>query len=259
MSREDRFSPGGEHREIVFLTGSGLSARTGLGTFRGPDGLWALEPETEQAMHADQLPRSLPLLWKVWGRMGRIALEHGPTPGHRAIARLGAPVITQNIDGLHQAAGSEVVAELHGSALHATCMGSGCPWRGRVEPGDGERPEDHGVPARCPLCGSPTRPDVVLFDEMLPQGPLDLATRLAQRADLFVAVGTSGVVFPAAQLAPTARSHGATTVLIDVDPPQDPALRAAFDHVIAEDAHEVLPEWEREVNGVGGTSFLRPF
>ncbi|MGP9537505.1 SIR2 family NAD-dependent protein deacylase [Brachybacterium sp. AOP43-C2-M15] len=257
MTGPGRFSPGPEHREIVFLTGSGLSARTGLGTFRGPDGLWALEPETEQAMHADLLPGSLPQLWRVWGRMARIAGEHGPTPGHRAIARLDAPVITQNIDGLHQAAGSEVVAELHGSALFAVCLDGRCTWRGTLTPGDGSRSEDHAVPADCPACGAPTRPDVVLFDEELPRDALDLALRLAERAELFVAVGTSGVVFPAAQLAPVAAAHGATTVLIDVAPP--PGARALFDHVIAEDAHEVLPDWERRIHRVGGTSFLDPF
>ena len=252
-----RFAPGSEHREIVFLTGSGISARTGLGTFRGPDGLWALEPETEQAMHADLLPGSLPQLWKVWGRMARIALDHGPTPGHRAIARLGAPVITQNIDGLHQAAGSEVVSELHGSALRAVCLGEDCRWKLPLLPGAGSGAEDHGVPGDCPACGARTRPDVVLFDESLPQDELDLAVRLAQRADLFVAVGTSGAVFPAAQLAPLAAEHGATTVLIDIAPPE--TARALFDHVIAEDAHEVLPAWERSIHKVGGTSFLDPF
>ena len=254
-----RFRPGPQHEEIVFLTGSGISARTGLGTFRGPDGLWALEPETEQAMHAELLPETLPRLWSVWGEMARIATEHGPTPGHRAIARLGAPVITQNIDGLHQAAGSEVVAELHGSALHASCLDPDCRWWGRLRPGAGSRPEDHGAPATCPACGAPTRPAVVLFDEMLPPDALELGMRLAQRADLFVAVGTSGTVFPAAQLAPVAKAHGATTVLVDISPPLDPSLRAAFDHVIAEDAHEVLPDWERSLHRVGGTSFLDPF
>lgn len=257
--RAGLFTPGPEHREIVFLTGSGISARTGLGTFRGPGGLWALEPEIEEAMHAELLPDSLPQLWAVWGRMARIALDHGPTPGHRAIARLDAAVITQNIDGLHQAAGSEVVAQLHGSALHAVCLGARCSWRVSVEPGEGNRAQDHGVPAVCPVCGAQTRPDVVLFDETLPEDALDLAVRLAQRADLFVAVGTSGTVFPAAQLAPLAKAHGATTVLIDIDPPLDPSTRAAFDHVMAEDAHEVLPNWERALNRVGGTSFLEPF
>ena len=252
-----RFAPGSEHREIVFLTGSGISARTGLGTFRGPDGLWALEPETERAMHAQLLPDSLPQLWEVWGRMAGIALDHGPTPGHRAIARLGAPVITQNIDGLHQAAGSEVVAELHGSALHAVCLDQSCSWKAPLAPAAGPSAEDHGVPARCPRCGARTRPDVVLFDESLPRAELELAMRLAQRADLFVAVGTSGAVFPAAQLAPLAAEHGATTVLVDIDPPE--TARTFFDHVIAEDAHEVLPAWERAIHKVGGTSFLDPF
>lgn len=254
-----RFRPGPEHREIVVLSGSGLSARTGTGTFRGPDGLWALAPETERAMHAELLPDSLPQLWSVWGGMARIARRHGPTPGHRAIARLGAAVITQNVDALHQAAGSEVVCELHGSALHAICLGADCAWRGVLEPGEGSRAEDHGLPSACPWCGAPTRPDVVLFGESLPPQALELARRLAQRADLFVAVGTSGTVFPAAQLAPLARAHGATTVLIDIDPPRHAAARAAFDHVIAEDAHEVLPDWERRLHHVGGTSFLEPF
>jgi len=259
VSSSRQFQPGAEHREIVFLTGSGISARTGLGTFRGPDGLWALDPEIEAAMHADRLPESLPDLWRVWGRMAGIALEKGPTPGHRAIARLGAPVITQNIDGLHQAAGSEVVAELHGSALDATCLGPQCRWRAPLMPGTGSRAEDHGAPESCPHCGAPTRPDVVLFDETLPEPALELAVRLAQRADLFVAVGTSGIVFPAAHLAPAARASGATTVLVDIAPPQSPALRAAFDHVIAGDAHEVLPDWERRANGRSGGSFLDPF
>src|SRR5699024_12606410 len=82
-----RFAPNPAHREIVFLTGSGISARTGLGTFRGQDGLWALEPETEEAMHADLLPGSLPRLWRVWGGMARVAGAHCPTPGHRGRAR----------------------------------------------------------------------------------------------------------------------------------------------------------------------------
>lgn len=257
MTRAARFTPGPAQQEIVFLTGSGLSARTGLGTFRGPDGLWALEPEVELAMHAEELPESLPQLWSVWGRMARIASKHGPTPGHRAIARLGAPVITQNIDGLHQAAGSDVVAELHGSALHAICLGTECSWKCRLTPGDGERPEDHGAPASCPRCGAATRPDVVLFDEALPQEALQLGQRLARRADLLVVVGTSGAVFPAAQLAPLARAHGAMTVLIDIAP--QPSAHTLFDHVIAEDAHEVLSDWERRKHHVGGTSFLEPF
>src|SRR5699024_5286919 len=124
---------------------------------------------------------SLPRLWRVWGGMARIARAHGPTPGHRAIARLGAPVITQNIDGLHQAAGSEVVAELHGSALRAVCLEARCTWSALLDPGDGPRAEDHGVPSSCPLCGAPTRPDAVLFADPLPHVAPGRARRRAPR------------------------------------------------------------------------------
>ncbi|MFC0674138.1 SIR2 family NAD-dependent protein deacylase [Brachybacterium hainanense] len=257
MSRD--FRPAPEHRRIVFLTGAGLSARTGLGQFRGPGGLWRLEPELEAAMHGSALPASLPLLWRVWGRMARIAAAHGPTPGHLAIARLGAPVITQNIDGLHQAAGSADVSELHGSALRAVCLDGCCDWSIPLSPGEGDRAEDHGAPAQCPVCGAPTRPDVVLFDEQLPGAAIDRSLRLAREAELFVVVGTSGAVLPAARLAPLAREAGARTVLIDIDPPPAAGLRGVFDEVIRADCHDVLPSWERARRGVADNPFLHPF
>lgn len=252
-----RFRPDPSQR-LVVLTGAGLSARTGVGTFRGPDGLWALSPDLESAMHADALPGSLPALWRVWGGMAKVAADHGPTPGHYAIARMGAPVITQNVDGLHQAAGSRDVSELHGRAYMAVCTGPACTWEAPLIPGEGDHAEDHGAPSACPVCGSPTRPDVVLFDEMLPEAALARAQTLATSADVFAVVGTSGTVFPAAALAPLAREHGATTVLIDIDPPRDTFARAAFDHVIAEDAHQVLPDWERHRDGATNP-FLEPF
>jgi NAD-dependent deacetylase len=265
-SARPRQGPGGlvarwrrERRRLVFLTGAGLSARAGLGTFRGEDGIWARHPDLEAAMHHDHLPDSLPLLWQVWGGMARLAQEHGPTPGHWAIARMGASVITQNVDGLHQAARTEDVAELHGSARRAACLDPKCVWQVATTAGDGDRAQDHGVPESCPWCGSPTRPDVVLFDEQLPSAALDRAITLAVHADVFVAVGTSGTVFPAAHLVPLAKRHGARTVLIDTDPPLDAIHGHLYDRVIARDAHEVLPEWERRDRGMDGNPFLRPF
>lgn len=253
------FLPGPDTGRLVFLTGSGLSARTGLGTFHGPNGLWALHPDVERAMHGGALPGALPVLWRVWGGMARIATEHGPTPGHLAIARLGAPVITQNIDGLHQAAGSTDVSELHGTALEAVCMNDACAWSMRITPGDGDTAEDHGAPGICPQCSALTRPRVVLFDEPLPVSALERAQRLALEADVFVVVGSSGVVFPAAQLAPMAKDAGATTVLIDIRPSES-LMGPAFDHVIRADAHEVLPQWERAAAGRSSRNpFLEPF
>lgn len=192
-----RFSPGPEHREIVFLTGSGLSARTGLGTFRGPQGLWALEPETERAMHAEHLPDSLPQLWSVWGRMARIATDHGPTPGHRAIARMGAPVITQNIDGLHQAAGSKTVYELHGSTLRNYCTRCGRFYP--VEFIEQAGAQGDGVP-HCTECGGLVKPDVVLYEEGLDADVIEGAVNAIRQADLLIVGGTSLVVYPAAGL-----------------------------------------------------------
>lgn len=253
------FRPGPEHRRIVLLTGAGLSARAGLPTFRGADGLWAVHPDLERAMHGDALPGAIPELWGVWPELFDRAQTAGPTPGHRAIARMGADVITQNIDGLHQAAGSHDVVELHGSAGRAVCLDPRCTWTSDLSPGTGTRAEDHGVPGACPVCGAPTRPDVVLFDETLPEESLERADHLARTADLFVAVGTSGAVFPAALLAPLARRCGATTVLIDIAPEDPDGARVAFDHVIVADAHEVLPDWERGRSGAGRNPFLDPF
>lgn len=255
----DTFRPGPQHRRLVFLTGAGLSARAGLPTFRGPDGLWALHPQLERAMHASALPACIPDLWSIWPDLAAQAARNGPTPGHRAIARMHGAVVTQNIDGLHQLAGSEDVAELHGDAGRAACLNDRCHWSAPLVVGEGDRAEDHGVPGTCPVCGAPTRPDVVLFDEMLPAEALARAEQLARQADLFVSVGTSGVVFPAAQLAPLARRHGATTVLIDINPEDPVGARAQFDHVLVGDAHEVLPAWERVVNGRGSATFLDPF
>ena len=190
MSSPGRFIPGPGHREIIFLTGSGISARTGLGTFRGPDGLWALEPETEEAMHADLLPGSLPRLWSVLWRMASIALRHGPTPGHRAIARMGAQVITQNIDGLHQKAGSKRVYELHGSVWRNHCLSCGKSYSAEYIK------ESAGIP-RCE-CGGIIKPDVVLYGEPLDEQTVLGAVRAIAGADLLIVAGTSLSVYPAA-------------------------------------------------------------
>jgi NAD-dependent deacetylase len=230
---------------LVVLSGAGLSAAAGLGTFRGEDGLWTIAPDLERAMHADLLPDSLPDLWRVWGGMFRRAAAAGPTPGHRALAAMGALVLTQNVDTLHQRAGSEDVVELHGSAARATCL-AGCPWSAALAPEGpvppvpaGDRAEDYGVPARCPRCGAPSRPDVVLFGESLPAAALDRAVEAATACDLFVSVGTSGTVAPASALAPIAKESGAVTVNLD----RDARPSTVFDHVVRADAQLVLPAW----------------
>ncbi|WP_214401886.1 SIR2 family NAD-dependent protein deacylase [Pseudonocardia lacus] len=228
-------APRGQYLRVCALTGAGISVAAGLGTFRGPDGLWTIAPEVERAMHADLLPDNVDALWAVWGGMRETAERAGPTPAHRALAAAGAAVITQNIDGLHQAAGSPGVVELHGSAGRASCLDPFCGWRG---PAAQAREFD---PPACPMCGCSARPAVVLFGENLDTGNLTAAHALAANCDLFLAVGTSGRVAPAAWLAPAARKAGALCVNIDLHP--DGELDPAFHARVVGDAQDVLSRW----------------
>jgi NAD-dependent SIR2 family protein deacetylase len=156
--------------------------------------------------------------------MHDLAARAGPTPAHRALAAAGASVVPQNIDGLHQLAGSADVVELHGSAGRARCLSGRCGWAGSAAPARrGPRP-------RCPVCAEPARPDVVLFGEPLDPAALDAARRLAAGCDLFLAVGTSGRVAPASWLAPTARAAGAYCVNIDLHPRRRPRPRLPHPH-----------------------------
>ncbi|TQM05981.1 NAD-dependent deacetylase [Pseudonocardia kunmingensis] len=229
-------APRERFERVCALTGAGISVAAGLGTFRGPDGLWTMAPEVERAMHAHLLPSNVDALWSVWGGMWQIAEAAGPTPAHRALAAAGASVITQNVDGLHQAAGSVDVVELHGTAGRARCLDDDfCGWTGpahEVRRGD--------LPG-CARCTEPARPAVVLFGEMLDPEALGAARRLVSACDLFLAVGTSGRVAPASWLAPTARAAGAYCVNIDLHPdgPADPAFHAR----VVGDAQDVLTEW----------------
>jgi NAD-dependent deacetylase len=232
VAPRDRFT------RVCALTGAGISVAAGLRTFRGPDGLWRLSPEMERAMHAQLLPSNVDALWSVWGSMFHVAARSGPTAAHRALADAGASVITQNVDELHQRAGSRDVVEIHGSAGRARCLDEDfCGWTGPRE--EAERTD----PPQCPQCGEPARPAVVLFGEMLDPEALTTARELASECDLFLAVGTSGRVAPASWLAPTARAAGAYCVNVDLYPdgPLDPAFHAR----VVGDAQDVLTEWAR--------------
>jgi NAD-dependent deacetylase len=249
----DVLPPRGDFTRIVALTGAGISVAAGLGTFRGPDGLWMLAPDVEQAMDAAYLPGNVGLMWRVWGGMWTRAQEAGPTPAHAALAAAGVRVITQNVDGLHHRAGSGDVIEVHGSAGRARCLE--CAWAGpaaetaaaddTAAAADGDPRRSGAGPAaedrRCPQCGAPARPDVVLFGEMLDQAVLRAAQVAAASCDLFLAIGTSGRVAPASWLAPLARQYGATVVNIDPDPAADPG--PAFQLRVAGDAQDLLPGW----------------
>lgn len=220
---------------VAALTGAGTSAESGVPTFRDAQtGLWAkydpLELATPQAFRRD--PR-LVWEWYAW-RRGLVAKAE-PNAGHLALAALEkrAPrftLITQNVDGLHQRAGNTAVIELHGNITRTKC--ADCA---RVV---NEWPPTDEVPPRCPHCGGLLRPDVVWFNEMLPFDALSAARTAARDCDLFLSIGTSAIVQPAASIPLEAAEYGAVTVEIN---PHPTPLSRFVDYALAGPSGVILP------------------
>jgi len=229
------------YRKIVFLTGAGVSVASGLRAFRGPGGLWE-ERDLVELSDAAALARDPEGVWRLFGELRPLALAARPNAAHRAlreVERLIAPgaqctVITQNVDGLHQRAGSTGVIELHGSLFRTRCSSSGCDLEAYP---DGEA-HASSVP-RCPRCGAVARPDVVLFNEALPVDAEWAAKKALRDCDLFIAAGTSGTVWPAASFVGSAEYEGARTILVNLEPmrPRNPH----FHEEVLGKAEEVLP------------------
>jgi NAD-dependent deacetylase len=222
---------------VLVLTGAGVSAESGVPTFRGGGNaaVWKGMP-FEVISSAGMLERDLSAVWE-WFNYRRDLLEAlKPNPAHKAIARWqdrfpGFALVTQNIDGLHQAAGSREVIELHGSIWRARCVHCGARHNLR------ELRIESGVPA-CFECGSPMRPDVVLFGEMLPAGAFEQAAARASECDLCFVIGTSAVVYPAAAIPEIAQAAGA--YVVEVNPERTP-LSDSADEVLEGRAGEILP------------------
>jgi NAD-dependent protein deacetylase/lipoamidase len=203
---------------IVILTGAGISTESGIPDFRGPNGVWTKNPDAEKTATLDYYVRDPEIRKKAWqNRLRSEVWQARPNAGHRAIAELEQKasvhtLVTQNIDGLHLAAGSspEKVIEIHGTVHAAKCLQ--CGWRGpmdetlaRVEAG-----EDDPV---CLECGGMLKSATISFGENLVVEDLERAHRAAQAADLFLALGTSLGVYPAAGLPEVALSRGARLVI----------------------------------------------
>ena len=224
---------------LVVFTGAGVSKESGIATFREPEtGLWAkydpMELATPEAYRRDPT-----FVWSWYEHRFGVAAAAEPNAGHLAIAGLEkllpkVVVVTQNIDGLHQRAGSSHVIELHGTMHSFRCIEDrhrGFTWddiSGQEE-----------KPPRCPECGDYLRPEVVWFGEGLPPEALSAAQQLSASCDAMLIVGTSGVVYPAAAVPLIARGAGAT--VIDVNPQWD-ALARSCDLFLRGPGGEVLPE-----------------
>jgi len=200
---------------VVALTGAGISAESGVPTFRGDDGLWktyrAQELATPEAFRADP---GLVWEWYNW-RRGRVAAVE-PNPGHFVLARWETlfpsfTLITQNVDGLHAKAGSLKLLELHGNIWKLRCTTEGTVVENRTHP----LPE---LPPRCPSCGALLRPHVVWFGESLDGPTIARAFAASEACDVMLVVGTSAVVHPAASLPLTAAGAGARVIEINPEP-----------------------------------------
>jgi len=178
-------------QRVVVLTGAGVSAESGIPTFRGEDGLWG-KFRAEDLATPEAFARNPLLVWEWYERRRSMVREAQPNAAHRALATLhGARIVTQNVDGLHQRAGSRDVIELHGNLYRTRCV---------REQTTRDSPDPFAtLPPRC-ACGALLRPDVVWFGEILPEGVFERAERAVREADLLLVIGTSGLVFPAAGL-----------------------------------------------------------
>jgi NAD-dependent protein deacetylase/lipoamidase len=222
-------------RSVAVLTGAGVSAESGVPTFRGNNGLWKRHRPEELATPGafERDPKSV-WEWYDW-RRARIA-ETRPNAGHYALATLEERVprftlITQNVDGLHELAGSRNVLCVHGSIWTVRCMSCGLARMDRRVP----LPE---IPPDC-HCGGLLRPGVVWFGEALPPNVWRAAETAARTADLFLVIGTSAVVYPAAGLAQIAKSSGARLVEINI---AESALTDEIDEFLQGPSGELLPQ-----------------
>lgn len=228
---------------IAVLTGAGISAESGVPTFRDPGGLWQ-RFKPEELANIDAFLRNPTLVQGWYAHRRNVVEDVAPNPGHDALAELERLVpefllATQNVDGLHQRAGSARVVELHGAITRSYCVDCG------ETAADGELGAiERGLEARCTGCGGLLRPDVTWFGEMLPEGAMEAAAEAAATADVFLSVGTSAVVYPAAGLPLVAKDSGAYVAEVNVE---RSAIAHELDEVVLGRSGEVLPVLVEEV------------
>lgn len=222
-----------DSKKIVFVTGAGISQESGIPTFRGKDGLWR-NHDVMQLATIDAFYDHPKLVWEWYNERRRNIFSSKPNLGHKAIAELEkfvkVVVLTQNIDGLHQRAGSTEVLELHGSIVTIRC--TNCDFKGQI------LTEFTEIPPLC-KCGNILRPNVVWFGEPLPQHVWQQAIIHASKCDLMIVVGTSLVVSPANTLPIYAKENNATIIEIN---PENTMMSSYMDFSIKSTSVKALPE-----------------
>jgi len=234
-------------RQGLALTGAGVSAESGIPTFRGEGGLWT-KYDPVKVSSIESFLADPAAYWRVSKERGSIALAARPNPGHEALAAMEAAgrlaaIVTQNTDGLHQDSGSTHVIELHGSGRMVQCLECGS----REARADVQRRLDTEMPPHCRSCGSIfLKPTVILFGEPMPAAALNEAFELARQTDVMLVVGSSLVVYPAAEVPLLAVQSGALMIVVNAEP--TPFDRFA-EVVIHGRSGEVLPEIGRLISG----------
>ena len=241
-----------EARSIVAFTGAGISVESGVPTFRGADGIWAkLRPEELASM--DGFLKNPSVVWDWYAHRKKIISAIHPNAGHYALVEMEKKVpqfavITQNIDNLHRRAGSKTVFELHGNIERNYCMKCGKTFTDEFVLAVA------GLP-KCDSCGGMVRPDVVWFGEMLPEEEWESSVAAAEGADLFLSIGTSAVVYPAASLPLLAKR--AEAYVVEVNPEPTP-ITDKMDEFLEGPSGEILPMlarvMERERGGSGAAA-----
>ncbi len=233
-------------QNIAILTGAGISAESGLGTFRDAGGLWS-QVRLEDVATPEGFARDPAGVQAFYNARRAHAAAADPNAAHRALARLQAEwpgevvLITQNVDGLHEKAGSAPVLHMHGELARALCNACGHRW---------PAPAEMTAQEPCPACHAPAaRPDVVWFGEM--PYHMDDIQRHLDRADLFAAIGTSGQVYPAADFVRQAQMGGAHTVELNLEPS---AVSGQFAEIRTGPATETVPAWVDQLLAAGRAS-----
>ncbi|CAB50112.1 NAD-dependent protein deacetylase [Pyrococcus abyssi] len=233
-------------KNAIAFTGAGISAESGVPTFRGKDGLWN-KYRPEELATPEAFARNPKLVWEFYKwRINKI-LKAKPNPAHYALVELEdmgilRAVITQNVDDLHREAGTRNLIELHGNIFRVKC--TKCNFKEYLK--ESQRLEEvlkEDLP-KCPRCGSLLRPDVVWFGEPLPREELDRAFKLAEKADAVLVVGTSGLVYPAAYIPYIVKESGGTVIEVNVE---ESAITPIADFFLRGRAGEVLPRVVHEV------------